>query len=136
MSVHRQFAAAVALIGSASAAGSVGEEVSSLAAAICVAPDATKMSEEVAARSANDAISEEQVAEAFGVASYLAALGHCANAAAIADGYALFKNDKDKDQLDAAFAVGHVLARPDDKGEVYQGSFEILGGAGDPATSQ
>jgi hypothetical protein len=136
-SVHRQIAAAVALVGSATAAGSVGEEVSTLAAAICASPDVAKMSETVANRSANDVISDEQVAEAFGVATFVAGLGRCANEGAIAEGYALYKSDKDKDQLDAAFAVGHVSARPDDaKTAAYKGSFEILGGAGEPASSQ
>lgn len=135
-SVHRLIAAAIALLGTANAAQALDDDVATLAAAICSAPDTGKMGEALASRGTSEAVPEEQVAEAFGVASYLASLGRCANRTAIADGYALYKSDKDLNQLDAAFAVGHVSARPDDKAAVYKGSFEVLGGAGEPTSRQ
>lgn len=113
------------------------DDVTALAASICAAPDVGNMSELLAARGVDEGVPEERVAQAFGIATYMASLARCSNPKAIADGYALFKGDKDQNQLDAAFAVGHVSARPDDgKADTYQGSFEVLGGAGDPASSQ
>jgi hypothetical protein len=116
------------------------EPIGNLANALCAASDIKAMNEAVGARIADEIMSEEQIAEAFGFATFLGDLGRCANRQAIADSYALFKKDKDQNALDAAFATGRVAAKPEGGGtasaEIYQGSFGSLGTAGDPPSGQ
>jgi hypothetical protein len=116
--------------------------INGLANAICAAQDLTAVDAAVAAISPDDPLSPEQIAEAFGVATFLADLGRCANRQAIADGFAVYKKDKEVAHLDAAFASGRVAAKPEGDGRstvpaaVFQGSFASLGTAGDPPSGQ
>lgn len=136
-SFHRHLVAGLSVAALAGSSRAADDDVAALALSICAAPDVAKMSELLANRGADDAMPEEQVAEAFGIASYMTNLARCASPQAITEGYALFKSDKDQNQLDAAFAVGHVSARPDDaNAKTYKGSFEVLAGAGEPASNQ
>lgn len=131
-------AAAVSAAGAAAADDPIGE----LANAICAAPDLPAITATLATLPVDQEVEPEQVAEAFGVATFLGDLGRCANRQAILDGFVLFKkNNKDKDvaSLDTAFAIGRVAAKPEGgtaSAEVYQGSFASLGTAGDPPSGQ
>jgi hypothetical protein len=122
------------------APGQAAEDpVSELANAICAAPDLNAITAALSTLAAEDALAPEEVAEAFGVATFLGDLGRCTNRQAIADGFVLFKKGKDIAQLDAAFAAGRVAAKPEGgtaSAEVYQGSFASLGTAGDPPSGQ
>jgi hypothetical protein len=138
----RAFAAAGVLAGALAAgpAQAADDPVGELANAICAAPDLNAITAAIATLGAEDALAAEQVAEAFGVATFLGDLGRCANRQAIADGFVFFKKGKDIALLDAAFAAGRVAAKPGGGGtasaEVYQGSFASLGTAGDPPSGQ
>ncbi len=112
---------------------------SELANAICAAPSPDAVSAAVASFEAQDGLTSEDIAEAFGIATFLADLGRCADRQAIADGFAFYKKGKDPGPLDAAFASGRVAAKPEGgtaSTEVYQGSFAALGAAGDPPSGQ
>lgn len=138
----RAFAAAGIIMGAlaGSPAHAADDPVGDLANAICAAPDLNAINAAIATLGTEDALAPEQVAEAFGVATFLGDLGRCANRQAIADGFVFFKKGKDIAQLDAAFAGGRVAAKPGGGGtasaEVYQGSFASLGTAGDPPSGQ
>jgi len=138
----RAFVAAGILVGSL-AGGTVraaDDPVGELANAMCAAPDLNAITAAISTLGTEGALAPEQVAEAFGVATFLGDLGRCANRQAIADGFVFFKKGKDIAQLDAAFAAGRVAAKPGGGGtasaEVYQGSFASLGTAGDPPSGQ
>ena len=134
------FFSGFAILGSAHAAN---DPVNGLANAICGAPDLNGISTAMAAVSPEEQLGPEQIAEAFGIATFLADLGRCANRQAIADGFAVYKQDnKEVAQLDAAFATGRVAAKPEGstptsaEAAVFQGSFASLGTAGDPPSGQ
>ena len=114
--------------------------VNGLANAICAAGDLNAVTAALSAVSPQDELAPEDFAEAFGVATFLADLGRCANRQAIADGFAFYKKGKDPGPLDAAFASGRVAAKPESnasaQGGVFQGSFASLGTAGDPPSGQ
>lgn len=115
------------------------DPVTGLANAICAAPDLNALTTALNAFVTDEELSVTQVAEAFGVATFLGDLGRCANRQVIADGFAFFKKGKDVAQLDAAFAMGRVAAKPGGgtaSAETYQGSFASLGTAGDPPSGQ
>lgn len=132
-------AAAAGLIGAMPAAAQ-DDPVAELANILCAAPDWATLSAALATVTADDAMSEPEVAEAFGVATFLGDLGRCANRQALADGFAFYKKGKDAARLDAAFAMGRVAAKPEGGGtasaEIYQGSFATLATAGDPPSGQ
>lgn len=112
---------------------------SELANAICAAPTSDAVNAAIASFEAADGLTAEDIAEAFGIATFLADLGRCADRQAIADGFAYFKKGKDPGPLDAAFASGRVAAKPEGgtaSTEIYQGSFAALGTAGDPPSGQ
>jgi hypothetical protein len=107
-----------------------------LANAICAAPNPDAVTAAVASF---ETLSQEDVAEAFGIAAFLGDLGRCANQQAMADGFAYYKKGKDQATLDAAYASGRVAAKPEGgtaSAEIYQGSFAALGTAGDPPSGQ
>jgi len=139
---RRAFAAASVFLGALSVAPTSAAEdpVGELANAICAAPDLGAINAAIATLSTESALAPEQVAEAFGVATFLGDLGRCANRQAIADGFVFYKKGKDVALLDTAFAAGRVAAKPGGGGtasaEVYQGSFASLGTAGDPPSGQ
>lgn len=115
------------------------DPVAELANAICAAQTLDAVNAAVSALSADDAMQLEQVAQAFGTATFFGDLGRCANRQVIADAFALFKKGKDVARLDAAFAMGRVAAKPGGgtaSAEIYQGSFAALGTAGDPPSGQ
>jgi hypothetical protein len=115
------------------------DPVTDLAGAICAAPDLNAITSALATLAPESAMDTDEVAEAFGVATFLGDLGRCANRQAIADGFAFFKKGKDAARLDAAFAMGRVAAKPGGGSagaESYQGSFAVLGTAGDPPSGQ
>jgi hypothetical protein len=114
--------------------------VNGLANAICGAPDLNAVTVALGAVAPEDELAAEDVAEAFGVATFLADLGRCVNRQAIADGFAFYKKGKDAGPLDKAFASGRVAAKPEGGASahagVFQGSFASLGTAGDPPSGQ
>lgn len=114
--------------------------VNGLANAICGANDLNAVTVALAAVAPEDELAPEDVAEAFGIATFLADLGRCVNRQAIADGFAFYKKGKDAGPLDAAFASGRVAAKPESGGTahagIFQGSFASLGTAGDPPSGQ
>jgi hypothetical protein len=114
--------------------------VNGLANAICAAGDLNAVTVALGAVAPEDALAAEDVAEAFGLATFLADLGRCVNRQAIADGFAFYKKGKDAGPLDAAFASGRVAAKPDGSATAsvgtFQGSFAALGTAGDPPSGQ
>lgn len=115
------------------------DPTSELANAICAAPTPDAVAAALASIDEADDLSVEQIAEAFGIATFLGDLGRCANRQAIADAFAVFKKGKDAVPLDLAFAAGRVAAKPDGgtaSAEIYQGSFATLGTAGDPPSGQ
>ena len=115
------------------------DPVNELANAICAAPDLNALTSTLGTLGSEDAYAPEEVAEAFGIATFLGDLGRCANQQAIADGFALYKKGKDVARLDMAFAGGRVAAKPEGgtaSAEVYQGSFASLGSAGDTPSAQ
>jgi len=110
-----------------------------LANAICAALSPEAMNAAVASYEGQDQLTAEDIAEAFGIATFLGDLGRCADRQAIADAFAYYKMGKDPGPLDAAFASGRVAAKPEGgtaSTEVYQGSFAALGTAGDPPSGQ
>jgi hypothetical protein len=130
-------AVALALPATAAAAD---DPINDLANALCAAPDWPALTKALSTFTADGAMSDTDVAEAFGVATFLGDLGRCANRQAIADGFAFYKKGKDVARLDAAFAMGRVAAKPSGGGtasaEIYQGSFATLATAGDPPSGQ
>lgn len=114
--------------------------VNGLANAICGAGDLNAVTAALGAVAPEDELAPEDVAEAFGIATFLADLGRCVNRQAIADGFAFYKKGKDAGPLDAAFASGRVAAKPEGSGTghagLFQGSFASLGTAGDPPSGQ
>jgi len=131
-------ALAVVLLGSLPARAAQ-DSTSELANAICAAANVDAVAAAVASVATAEELTPERIAEAFGVATFLADLGRCANRQAIADGFAYFKKGKDPDPLDLAFASGRVVAKPEGgtaSAEIYQGSFAMLGTAGDPPSAQ
>ena len=125
---------------SAGVAFAAPDPINELANAICAAPDLNALTATLGQLATEDAYAPEEVAEAFGVATFLGDLGRCANQQAIADGFALYKKGKDVTRMDMAFAGGRVAAKPEGGGtasaEVYQGSFASLGTAGDTPSAQ
>ena len=115
------------------------DPINDLANAICAAPDANAIDAALTSLAPEDVMLPEQVAEAFGVATFLGDLQRCANRQAISDGFALYRKGKDGAKLDIAFATGRVAAKPEGgaaSAEVYQGSFAALGTAGDAPSGQ
>jgi hypothetical protein len=114
--------------------------ISELANALCAAPDWPALTAVLSTFTAEEAMSDADIAQAFGVATFLGDLGRCPNRQAIADGFAFFKKGKDAAPLDAAFAMGRVAAKPSGGGtasaDIYQGSFATLATAGDPPSGQ
>ncbi|NOT42761.1 MAG: hypothetical protein HOP13_19965 [Alphaproteobacteria bacterium] len=114
--------------------------VNGLANAICTAGDINAVTAALSSVSPQDELQPIDVAEAFGIATFLADLGRCTNRQAIADGFAFYKKGKDPGPLDAAFASGRVAAKPDGSATAqagtFQGSFASLGTAGDPPSGQ
>lgn len=114
--------------------------VNGLANAICGANDLNAVTVALGAVAPEDELAPEDVAEAFGIATFLADLGRCVNRQAIADGFAFYKKGKDAGPLDAAFASGRVAAKPEGSATahagIFQGSFASLGTAGDPPSGQ
>lgn len=139
--MSRTILAATAFFGLAATSSIAAEDpVTDLANAICSAPDLNGITAALATQTADDAMSADEIAEAFGVATFLGDLGRCASRQAIADSFAFFKKGKDIARIDAAFAMGHVAAKPGGGGtataEAYQGSFVALGTAGEAPSSQ
>lgn len=133
----RLFCALVAL--TATPALAADSPVNGLANAICSAADLNAVTAAVNAVPPEDEMLATDIAEAFGVATFLADLGRCVNRQAIADGFVYFKKGKDAAPLDVAFANGRVAARPESvTAQVggFQGSFASLGTAGDPPSGQ
>lgn len=114
--------------------------VNGLANAICAAGDLNAVTAALGAVSPQDELQPQDVAEAFGIATFLADLGRCTNRQAIADGFAFYKKGKDPAPLDAAFASGRLVAKPAGSATAnagtFQGSFASLGTAGDPPSGQ
>lgn len=132
-------AAGAAALGLAAQAAPGDDPVADLANAICAAPTLDGVTAAVNGMADAEGMTIEQIAEAFGTATFLGDLGRCANRQVIADGFVLFKKGKDVAQLDAAFAMGRVAAKPGGgtaSAEIYQGSFAALGTAGDPPSGQ
>lgn len=118
-----------------------GDPVSRLANDVCGAHDLQTINTFVYRYISDDRLEPEEVAEAFGVATFLGDLGRCANQQAILDAFFLFKKDKDISALDIAFARGRVAAKPasspsSGSGGKFQGSFVALGTAGEPPSIQ
>lgn len=114
---------------------------SRLANDVCLARDIQTINDFVYRYISDDRLEPTEVAEAFGVATFLGDLGRCTNRQAILDAFFLFKKDRDAAALDVAFAQGRVAAKPAsgpsaDTGGTYQGSFVALGTAGDPPSVQ
>jgi hypothetical protein len=115
------------------------DAMTDLANAICASKTAGEIGAVVAEFAPAASLSQEEVAEAFGEASFMADLGRCASGQAIADAYAAFKAGKDAARLDAAFAMGRVsgTAGGGTAGAgSYDGSYSGLGSAGDPPSGQ
>jgi hypothetical protein len=121
-------------------ASAADNPVNGLANAICGANDLNSVTVALGAIAPEDELAPEDIAEAFGIATFLADLGRCVNRQAIADGFAFYKKGKDAGPLDAAFASGRVAAKPDGSATahagIFQGSFASLGTAGDPPSGQ
>lgn len=114
---------------------------SRLANDICLARDLQTINDMVYRYISDDRLEPVEVAEAFGVATFLGDLGRCTNRQAILDAFFLYKKDRDAASLDVAFAQGRVAAKPAsgpsaNSGGTYQGSFVALGTAGDPPSVQ
>lgn len=130
---------ASALVAAPLAARAEPDLTNELANAICAAPTNDAVAAAVASFDTGDRMAPEDVAEAFGIATFLGDLGRCANRQAIADSFAFYKKGKDPAPLDAAFASGRVAAKPEGgtaSAEINQGSFASLGTAGDPPSGQ
>jgi hypothetical protein len=139
----RRFAIAAALLLQisvpASTAWSEPDPVGELANAICAGKTTADISTSLADVGPSGALTDDDVAEAFGQASFMADLGRCGSAQAIADAYAAFKKGKDAQKIDAAFAMGRVSGQPTGgtaSAGLYQGSFSGLGSAGDPPSGK
>jgi hypothetical protein len=131
------FAIAAALGGRAALAAD--DAVGELANAICAAADLKGITAVVAVFEGAEELVPTEVAEAFGIASFLGDLGRCPNRQAVADAFAFYKKGKDAAPLDAAFAMGRVAAKPGGgtaSASFYDGSFAVLGTAGDPPSGQ
>jgi hypothetical protein len=122
------------------AAEAADNPVNGLANAICGAGDLNAVTAALGNVAPEDQLAPEDVAEAFGIATFLADLGRCVNRQAIADGFAFYKKGKDAGPLDAAFASGRVAAKPDGSATAnagtFLGSFASLGTAGDAPSGQ
>jgi hypothetical protein len=140
ISFVRRRAVACAIVATTFAGSAVAEsQVGGLANAICGAKDMDAITSALNTYSPEEPLQPEMIAEAFGVATFLADLGRCTNRQAIADSFAVFKKGKDAVALDTAFATGRVAAKPEGAGAsaaVFQGSFAQLGTAGDPPSGQ
>lgn len=137
----RTIAAFGAAAGLALAVPSFASEdpVTDLASALCAAPDLNAITSALSTFTSEDGMDGKQIAEAFGLATFLGDLGRCANRQVIADGFAYFKKGKEAAPLDAAFAMGRVAAKPGggtQGADSYQGSFSVLSTAGDPPSGQ
>ncbi len=135
----RRAMSVTAIVLSAGAAWAANDPINELANAICAAPDLNALTASLATLATDEAYAPEEVAEAFGVATFLGDLGRCANQQAIADGFALYKKGKDTTRLDMAFAGGRIAAKPEGgtaSAEIYVGSFAALGVAGDSPSAQ
>lgn len=124
-----------------SSAHASDDPVSRLANDVCGARDLQGVNELVYRYISDDRLEPAEVAEAFGVATFLGDLGRCANRQAMLDAFFLYKRDKDAASLDVAFAQGRVAAKPANgpsanTGGTYQGSFIALGTAGEPPSVQ
>jgi len=111
------------------------DPVSELANAICAGKTPSDISTSLADLGPGGALTDSDVAEAFGEASFMADLGRCGSGQAIADAYAAFKRGKNAQALDASFAMGRVSGEPTGgtaSAGLYRGSFSSLGAAGDP----
>jgi len=130
-------AAGLALFGfSASAAQ---DPVGAVANAVCAAKSLDDISSTLAEVGPVRGLTNEDIAEAFGQASFLADLGRCVSPQAIADAYAAFKQGKEAQKLDAAFAMGHINGSGTGgtaSAALYQGSYASLGSAGDPPSGK
>ncbi len=115
------------------------DPVSELANAICAGKTTGDISTSLADLGPGGSLTDSDVAEAFGEASFMADLGRCGSGQAIADAYAAFKRGKDTQKLDASFAMGRVSGEPTGgtaSAGLYQGSFASLGAAGDPPSGK
>jgi len=133
--------AALVVAGSlvASAVRAEPDPVGELANAICAGKTAADIGTSLVDVGAGNTLAEDQVAEAFGQASFMADLGRCGSPQAIADAYAAYKKGKDGPKLDTAFAMGRVSGSPTGgtaSAGLYEGSFSSLGSAGDPPSGQ
>ena len=137
----RKFAIAAALfvLSGAASATADPDPVAELANAICAGKSTTEIAASLAEVGPGGALPADEIAEAFGQASFMADLGRCGSAQAIADAYAAFKKGKDGPKLDTAFAMGRVSGAPTGgtaSAGLYEGSFSSLGSAGDPPSGQ
>ena len=128
-------------LGLSSTANAAEDPVSRLANDVCGAHDLQTINSFVYRYISDDRLEPAEVAESFGVATFLGDLGRCANQQAILDAFFLFKKDKDTTTLDIAFARGRVAAKPassasSNSGGKFQGSFVALGTAGEPPSVQ
>lgn len=124
---------------SSQAAMSKPDPVAELANAICAGKTVADISASLADLGPGGALSDDDVAEAFGEASFMADLGRCGSGQAVADSYAAFKKGKNAQELDASFAMGRVSGEPTGgtaSAGLYQGSFSSLGSAGDPPSGK
>ncbi len=117
------------------------DPISRLADDVCAAKDVQGMSDIVYRYISYDRLEPQEVAEAFGVATFLGDLGRCVSQQDILDAFFLFKKDKDATVLDVAFARGRIAAKPANgpspaTGGTFQGSFVALGTAGEPPSVQ
>ncbi|MEQ1756381.1 MAG: hypothetical protein ABL973_19855 [Micropepsaceae bacterium] len=133
--------AAICLTMIVSTARASDDPVSRLANDVCGARDLQAVNEIVYRYISDDRLEATEVAEAFGVATFLGDLGRCANRQAMLDAFFLYKRDKDAASLDVAFAQGRVAAKPANgpsasNGGTFQGSFIALGTAGEPPSVQ
>ena len=117
------------------------DPVSRLADEVCAAKDVQGMSDLVYRYISYDRLEPHEIAEAFGVATFLGDLGRCASQQAILDAFFLFKKGKEEAVLDVAFARGRIAAKPANgpspaAGGTFQGSFVALGTAGEPPSVQ
>ena len=134
------FAALIIGLGAVLPSAASDDPVNSLAGAICAAADFNSISALISQTQTENPMQPEEIAEAFGVAAFLADLGRCANRQAMADSFVLYKKGKNISALDVAFAQGRVAAKPASSASAvtgtYQGSFVALGTAGDPPSGQ
>lgn len=115
------------------------DPVGALANAICAGKSVDEISASLHDLGPVGRLSDEDIAEAFGLASFMSDLRHCVSPQAIADAFAVFKKGKPAQTIDAAFAMGHIQGTPDGgtaSAELYEGSYSHLGSAGDPPSGK